>query len=259
MPNFMRRPARLNGDMDLQLGAWGGVAQALPVPRMAGAPKPAQPIVLPALTGAPPKLIRLKAKNTTTVYLIDDSGSMYPHTSGDASGIRYAAAQSLVDLQRRSGGGTVYSLHWGSSVPQELVAGPLDTVRDRKTIKKALTIPPTLGGNNLPVALCRALEVTRPSDSDERFIYYVISDGCESVTQATRDAMKALPENSVHMVLVDRGASCSPAMETDWNSVGFASLTRLKTFDTRAMAHQLGDIYAGSLGLQLPAPTTTTR
>lgn len=252
------RPARGVGEMDLRLGARGAVARALPVPKMAGVTKPAKPIVLPALTGAPPKVIRLKVKDTTTVYVIDSSGSMYPHTSGDATGIRFAAAQSLVDLQRRYGGGMVYVLHWGSTVPEHLIAGPLDTKRDRKAIARALTIPTNLGGNDLPLALRKTHAITREAAKDGGFIYAVISDGIEDVSQATRDAVAAL-NGQVHMILVDRGSGCSPVREAAWNTAGFTSLTRLSTFDTRAMAHELGAIYANALGLEMANPSSTMK
>jgi hypothetical protein len=253
MATFDRTPARIIGQMDLRLSAPGGVARALPVPRMAGSVIGAPSIVLPALTGAPAKIIKAKVRDVVTVYIIDHSGSMYPQTSGDATGIRCAAALSLVGLQRTSGGGMTYVVGWGTTVPDELVFGPLDVIRDRKAIKAALTVPPTLGGNDLPLALRRTLQVA-PPQRGKTYIYLVISDGIEAVTQATRDALAALPRGAVHMILVDRGSGCSPAMEADWNNAGFASVVRLKTFNTLEMAHELGDIYATTVGLTLPAP-----
>ena len=64
----------------------------------------ARPVALPTLVGGSAREIRALALNVRAVFAIDDSGSMYGNF-GDPTGIRYAAARSLVAMQRRSGGG----------------------------------------------------------------------------------------------------------------------------------------------------------
>ncbi|MBB3602769.1 hypothetical protein FHT40_002430 [Mycolicibacterium sp. BK556] len=219
----------------------------------------ARPVTLPPLTGALPDEIRQVVGRVKAVYAPDDSGSMYG-SFGDPTGIRYAAAQSMVGLQRRSGGGEAGVVHWGSDAPVELVTSLVDVGRGRRLLDKALQIPPTLGGNDLPAALRRVSEVLAGTSRGDIPLVFVISDGIEAVTTDTHAAIAALPRNSVHMLLVDRSTGCTEEIEKDWATVAFGSFTRLPDLDTTAMAMSLANIYANALGLSLaPAKPTTSK
>ena len=93
----------------------------------------ARPVILPRLVGAPPRQIRELAQNVLAAFAIDDSGSMYG-SFGDPTGIRYAAAQSLVAMQRRSGGGLAGVVHWGTSAPEDMVTPLVDVCRKQRLL-----------------------------------------------------------------------------------------------------------------------------
>jgi Mg-chelatase subunit ChlD len=212
------------------------------------------------MVGAPAKRVRELVRRSVVLFLCDDSGSMYGGW-GDPTGVRYAAALSLLGLMDRSGGGRAAVVHWGTEAPLSLAVAPTDVRRDRRALKSALTIPPTLGGTDLPRALQRARNIATSLEPDENLVCFVLTDGIESVTTATHAAIAALPAGSVHMILVDRSGGCDGAMEAAWKTVAFGSFTRLRTFSTPEMAQQLAVIFATSLGLEMPktkADTTNT-
>lgn len=249
---------QLAGTQALRLWSPGRAALRIAAPVWRRPPRGAQPIVLPPITGGTMKEIRAKAKQIKAVYAPDDSGSMYG-PFGDALGVRYAAAKSLVALQRRSGGGKAGVIHWGSGAPASLATAPVDVTKGKHTLDKALTIPPTLGGNDLPAALRRTAEILLPLEPDEIPLVFVITDGIEAVTTATHDAVAALPAGCVHLLLVDRSNGCTPGMELDWATVAFGSFTRLTHLDTRAMATEIAQIYATALGFTLSTTKESTR
>jgi hypothetical protein len=255
MPNGGCR--QLGGTTNLQLQSQGAVAARVPAPEWVR-PTEAQPIVLPPLTGGSREVIQAWAKKVIAIYVVDDSGSEYG-SFGDPTGIRYAAAKSLIALQRQSGGGLAGCVHWGSDAPLHLVTRPVDVRKERRTLDRALHIPPTLGGNDMPGALRRAAEILPPLHANEIPLIFVISDGIEYVTSATHDAVAALPPGSVHVLLVDRSNGCTPDMELAWATVAFGSFTRLTTLDTKAAASELGQVYANALGLTLSIPVNIRR
>jgi hypothetical protein len=178
---------------------------------------------------------------------------------GDPTGIRYAAAQSLVAMQRRSGGGLAAVVHWGTSAPEDMVTPLVDVRRKRRLLDQGLTIPETLGDNDFPAGLKRAAELLPRLGRNDVPLVFVISDGIESVTAETHAAVTALPKRSVHMLLIDCSNGCSEEMEEAWRTVPFGSFTRLPHFDTTAMAMALAAVYAQSLGLSLDSTPTSPR
>jgi len=213
-------------------------------PRTADGP-PARPVRLEPLIGAPKRTIATRLDRIEVWFVMDDSGSMYA-TWGDPTGIRYAAALSLLRLMREASGGYAGVVHWGSTAPDEMVTGPLP-VRRRRPLNASLAVPATtLGGNDLPAALRRTAE---RADRDRAVLACVITDGIETVTDSTHESVSALPPGSVHLLLVDRARQCDPAMEAAWRAVAFGSFTRLNTFNTRAMAEQLAAVLSRALGL----------
>lgn len=249
-----------------QLAGTAGFSLAAPTPSGVKLDSPRWPapssyaraVTLPPLTGAPPSTIAKRAAQVTAAFLIDHSGSMYG-TWGDPTGIRCAAAESVIRLQRRTGGGRAVIVPWGSTAPAEMVTGPIEVKRGLKTLKHALVIPPTLGGNDLPAALRRAREILAQPTPDQAYLIYVITDGIEPVTTDMHDAVAALPPRSVHLCLVDRSNGCTPDMEADWATVAFGSFTRLNHLDVRTMAVELAHIYASSLDVMLAAVTERQR
>ncbi|WP_325329978.1 VWA domain-containing protein, partial [Mycobacterium sp.] len=217
------RCRQLVGGSALFLASPGGAVTKVDPPTWQPPKKcAARPISLPSLAGALPNEVRQLAARVKAVYVADDSGSMYG-SFGDPTGVRYAAAQSLVELQRRSGGGQASVVHWGSDAPEEMATPLVDVRRGRRQLDDALQIPPTLGGNDLPAALRRAMEVLSILGRSDIPLVFVLSDGIEFVTSEVHAAVAALPKNAVHMVLVDRSNGCSPDMEKDWAKVAFGS------------------------------------
>lgn len=223
-------------------------------PRVNAAPS----VVLPPLAGGSAAEICQHVRNVLAIFAIDDSGSMYG-PFGDPTGIRYAAARSLVAMQRRSGGGLAGVVHWGTSAPEELVTPLVDVRRKRRLLDQGLTIPETLGGNDMLAALQRVAEMLPPLSKSDVPLVFVITDGIESVTAETHAAVAALPKGSVHLLVIDCSSGCSEDMEQAWRTVAFGSVTRLPHFDTQAMAMALATVYAQSLGLSLASTSTTPR
>jgi hypothetical protein len=215
-------------------------------------------VVLPPLVGGSSREIHELAQKVLAVFAIDDSGSMYG-SFGDPTGIRYAAAQSLVAMQRRSGGGLAGVVHWGTSAPEDMVTPLVDVRRKRRLLDQGLQIPETLGGNDMPAALRRVAEILPRLSKNDVPLVFVITDGIESVSAETHAAVSALPKGSVHMLLVDCSNGCTEEMERDWLTVAFGSFTRLPHFDTKAMAMALATVYAESIGLSLDSSPAISR
>jgi hypothetical protein len=252
---------QLRATSRMTLASPGASAATIPLAQLNSGSQPTQakPVTLPPLIGATPPEIRERVRHVTAVFAVDASGSMYG-PFGDPEGIRYAAALSLIDLQRRSGGGQAGVVHWGTEAPREMVTPLMDVRRGRRAFDSALQIPPSLGGNDLPAALRRSAEVLSTATAGSTPLVFVITDGIEDVTPETHAAVAGLPPGSVHMLLVDRSGGCTSELETAWRAVAFGSFTRLPHLDTSDMALTFGRIYAQALGLSLsPTSPTTSR
>jgi hypothetical protein len=250
------RPTQFAGSSGLSLGQPRPAHGALKVaPRAAGEKAPV--VVLPPLMGASRTEIRKRVSRFTALFLIDDSGSMYGFWGDQLSG-RYAAARSLLELLRRSGGGRAGVVHYGSCAPTELTLQPRKIASDREEILRALTAPATLGGTNVAAALERAhVLAPPPNDAALATAYFIVSDGIEPVTPAIQTGVHKLGRSRVHLLLVDRAGGCTPHMETAWRALSLGSFTRLKTFDTKLMAEQLAQVAASTLDLKTSKETTT--
>ena len=250
-----RPPRRLSGRDDLALSG-GGAYQAVPPPPAYRAPKRfAKPVYLPPMVGASQEAQRKMMETKTAVFVIDDSGSLYFGTGGDLTGIRYAAPLSLLGLMRRAGGGRAGVVHYGSEAPAELVTPLLDVKRNWRQLQNALSIPaPSLGGTNVASGFVRCADLLAEDPSGQAVVY-LIGDGLEAISPAARQAIDALPPQSVHLLLVDRSGACDAVLEAGWRSLPLGSIHRLDVFDTKAMAWQLAEIFASSIGLQMPSAT----
>jgi hypothetical protein len=252
---------QLIGRANLGLTAHGPAHVLMPTPLPPPPPVLARPIRLPSLRGASTSEIARRVRKVSVWFDEDDSGSMYYPPSGDQRGVRYAVALSLIDLMRRSGGGRAGVIHWGSYAERELALTLVDVKTGRRQLERALTIPLlTLGGNNLPDALRLTAELTPTLDKDEQLLIFVIGDGIEAVTPDVHATIAGLPAESVHMLLVDTANGCDAAMEAAWRSCALGSFERLEVFDVAQLAHQIGDVFARTLGLQMPpVPGKTKR
>lgn len=190
-------------------------------------------------------------KEVDLVFDEDDSGSMY-WIGGDPKGVRRAAALSVVKLlQAGSKGSRVSVVHWGSWAPEHL-ALPLTDARQGPIVKRALEIPPTLGGNNFPASLARCRELLQASSPKRIPLIFVITDGIEEVGPAAATELSQLPEGCVHVLLVDHSHGCDPALEAGWNCLPLGSFTRLELLDTELMSWQIAEVLAQAVGTHMP-------
>lgn len=191
-----------------------------------------------------------ESKLVDLVVLPDDSGSMYG-SWGDQTGIRYATALSVVDLMQRMGGGRVGVVHWGTDAPREQVLPLTDVGKGRKALRRALQIPPSLGGNNFPAALDRAAEVLADSTPERIKLVVALTDGIEHLGPEVHSSLARLPQGSVHVLLVDRSHGCDDDLERQWRSLPL-TFARLDILDTRQMSWQVAEFLAAAVGLTMP-------
>lgn len=215
------------------------------------------PVYVPPLTGAPQAEITALVRSVISASIIDRSGSMFG-SGGDPSDVCGAAAESLVELQRRSGGGRSVVVPWGSTAPPELVTGPLDVVKGRRGLRTALREFGSLGGTDMASGLRRTHEVVMPLRPDETFVGFVFSDGIDDGGSVVRDAVAAFPAGSVHLLLIDRFGWTTPASHAAWSALPFGSVTVLDHLDVVEMANQLVAVFAAAIGLTA-VPATPRR
>ncbi|MGC0368841.1 hypothetical protein [Microbacterium sp. SLBN-111] len=236
----------------VQRDAWvtvgrAGIVPDLPV-RASHRRTAAKPVSLAPIRGAARAEIIRRVAASTTAYLVDRSGSMYG-AWGDPSDVCGAACESVLGLQRRSGGGRAVIVPWGSTAPAELVVGPIDVRTGEKKLTTALREHGSLGGNDMSAALRRLAEVADSGADGERIATFLITDGIETVTDEIREGVRALPDRSVHLCLIDRRGGCGPDLEAQWRTVEFGSFTRFAKLDVGSVAREMAALYAGALGL----------
>lgn len=208
----------------------------------------AKAVSLAPFRGAAPADIRRRVAKSTTAYLVDRSGSMYG-SWGDPSDVCGAACESVLRLQRRSGGGRGILVPWGSTAPAELVVGPVDVTKGEKTLATGLREHSSLGGNDMAAALERLIEVAGTVGPEETMATFLVTDGIEAVTDAIRAGVDALPAGSVHLCLIDRSGGCGPELEGQWRTVAFGSFTKFAKLDVGSVARDMAALYADTLGL----------
>lgn len=212
--------------------------------------RPAHPVQLPALQGDP-KQLRERAENVVAVALLDCSGSEYA-ADGDREMFRMAAMRSLARLMRRTGGGAMHVVHWGSRPVHAL--GPADVGSAFKTLDQALLRDPgPMGGNDFAAAAEMARQLLADARQDTVGLVFGVTDGLEPITNRMRDAVHGLLPARVHMLMVP-GDNCPDALAQQWAALPIATFTRLPS-DNRAMAHAVGTVYADAVGGRLPDPS----
>ena len=211
----------------------------------------AQAVSLPAFVGESFIRIHQVVRDSAVCVVPDWSGSTFAVWGGDPNDKIGAAGESLFRLLKRSGGGTGLIVPWGSAPPTELAVGPADVAKRFRDLNRALRSRVNLGGNDLPAAL-RATATRLPKLRPEQTVcVFIPTDGCEPVTQATHDAVAALPSGSCHLILIDPLNWCTPEMEDDWRSVAFGSVMRTEDLSVRGVGTQMARLFASSLGLSL--------
>ena len=242
-----------------QWTGWSGLGSAAPVglaPSTTFTQRPAgaAPLRVPPLTGESRAAIAKLVRQITMNFLIDCSGSM-SGPWGDPTDVTGAAAESVINLQRASGGGHAGVVLWGSDAPRDLAVGPLDVTRDAKALRAALRNNASLGGTNIAAGIARGKELADAAPAGDTVITVVLTDGMETVDDAVRAAVASLAPSSMHICLIDRSNGCSPAMEAAWRSLPLGSFTRLQSFDLVDITSQIVTIFANTLHLTAPAIT----
>lgn len=164
------------------------------------------------------------------MLLLDDSGSMF-QPEADREGLRYIAAESVVDLLRRMGVSALGVVHWGSRCPADLLLRPT-TPGDIRSVDMALRMPESsLGGTDLSFALRFAHSVVQEDVPNLLPNYLVITDGLESLGGPLEDALAELPPRSVRLLLVDRAGQCDASTEQAWRNLPLSAFLRLDASD----------------------------
>jgi hypothetical protein len=250
----------VSGATNLSLTGPGEVATYIEAPPRAIGRKAERAIMMPPFIGASDKEIAARVRKIVTKILVDRSGSMDCGSwGGDPTDVCGAAGESVFGLLRRSGGGLVTIIPWGSDAPPERITGPLDVRRNFRTLRTAMRDRAGLGGTNLFAGLARAAEIQPTLAPDEIPLTLIFSDGIQDVSPAVHAAVAALPPSSVHMCLIDRFNGCTPDLEAAWQSVPFASFTRLDVLDVRNLAIQIAEIYAGATDLSVGTTTPPSK
>jgi hypothetical protein len=188
----------------------------------------------------------------------DWSGSTFSVWGGDPNDVIGAVTISVFLWLRRYGGGTAGVVPWGTTPATERAVGPLSVKKNLRPLKEAIRDRVNLGGNDLPAALRFSAERTSGLPAGTVPVYWVPTDGIESVTSSTHDAVNALPPGAVHLVLIDPLRGCTPQMEDDWRSVPFGSVTRINDLSVKNVAMIIAELCATAIGLQLGTTTPIT-
>lgn len=224
-------------------------------PRQTGV---AQPIALPALSGADPAEIRTRVRHLHFETAPDWSGSTFSVWGGDPNDVIGAVTISVFLWLRRYGGGTAGVVPWGTTPATHLAVGPLSVKKNLRPLKAAIRNRVNLGGNDLPAALRLSASRTSGLPTGTVPFYWIPTDGIESVTSSTHDAVNALPPGSVHLILIDPLRGCNPEMEDDWRSVPFGSVTRIDQLSVKNVATTIAELCAAAIGLHLGIATPHT-
>lgn len=205
----------------------------------------AAPVRLGRLIGDSDALKAAAAK-VHVCALLDCSGSEYG-TNGDRKCFRMACMRSMVRLMRLTGGGTFDICHWGSRPIHSF--GPASVATHFNDIDRALQHDPgSMGGNDFPAAL-RMSDACFRRVGAEISLAIGVTDGLEEITPAMAAAIGALPEGSVHVLLVP-GGNCPESLAAQWQQFPLGSFTRLSS-DNVEMARTVGQIYAAAVGGEL--------
>ncbi len=242
-------PARHLVDGAVTFPAAGPVGTGATLPRPDPC-QPARPVQLPALQGDAREL-RERARKVVAVALLDCSGSEYA-ADGDRQMFRMAAMRSLARLMRRTGGGAMHVVHWGTRPVH--AHGPADVTSAFKPLDQALLHDPgPMGGNDFAAAAELARRLLADAREDAIGLVFGVTDGLEPITDRMREAVDTLLPARVHMLMVP-GDNCPDALAQQWTALPIATFTRLPS-DNRAMAHAVGAVYAEAVGGRLPVQT----
>lgn len=198
-------------------------------------------------------------RSQVVMLLIDDSGSMF-RPEADQGGLRYVAAESVVDLLRRIDVSALGIVHWGSYCPADLLLRPT-TPHDIRGIDIALRMPTSsLGGTDLSGALRFAHSIAGEDAPNLTPNYLVITDGLESVGRPLESTLAKLPPASVRVLLVDRAKKCDAQMEQQWRSLPLSAFLRLDTDDPDDWAWKAAVALFSNIGVTYPSlPDTSSR
>jgi hypothetical protein len=190
-------------------------------------------------------------RGQVVMLLIDDSGSIF-RPEADLEGLRYIAAESVVNLLRRMGVSAVGVVHWGSYCPADLLLRPT-TPRDVRRVDMALRMPASsLGGTDLSMALRFAHFVAQEDTPELTPNYLVITDGLESLGRSLENTLAKLPPRSVRVILVDRAGKCDDRMEQRWRNLPLSAFLRLDASDPDDWAWATAVALFSDIGITYP-------
>jgi hypothetical protein len=185
------------------------------------------------------------------MLLIDDSGSMY-QPDADREGLRYIAAESVVNLLRRIEVSALGIAHWGSYCPADLLLRPT-APQDVRRIDLALRMPESsLGGTELSATLRFVHSIVHEDVPDLAPNYLVITDGLESVGRSLENTLAELPPRSVRLLLVDRAGRCDAQLEQRWRNLSLGAFIRLDADDPDDWAWAAAVALFSDLGIKYP-------
>jgi von Willebrand factor type A domain len=219
-----------------------------------GHQREARPVRLPRLVGVPRTLICQRVANLDVIFAIDDSGSVHGPDGTDPRGTRNAACLSVIDLMQRYGGGRAGVVHWGNTAPASMALAPMPVHRGR--LRRELRFQPVLGGTQPAVALARVCKLVQGTSSGRTLAVLLITDG-QDLGTGLEQALGQLPARSVHLILVDPSGDCW-GQDAAWRELPWGSFTRLENLsDPKRLAWESGAVIARSIGLRLPARTSS--
>jgi hypothetical protein len=194
----------------------------------------------PAVPGCPATVAGVESLDE--VLALDDSGSEFGPRGSDPGRSRYVAADFAARYLAAASQGRCHRLaivRFGGTAPatRSLALTPVHALGKR--LRRALAPRPPLGPTRYAPALDRARRLLGTPVPGRRAAVVLVTDGRPNdpdvsagrQLDAERQAVKALGQVSVHLVVINRNNSFTAADQRRWRRLGVASIDRLDATD----------------------------